>query len=143
MKSLNSLIRRLNTEYMYVKCPILRSIHRILLSIFVERWTTPPIVSPIDSYSLATVLSPRSTHLALIFYQFRRTEYAVHRLLGDVRSQGNPKSALQDVRFRVPISVYFCCLNRSWGLPFQDLLRKLNLNFFCRKGLDNGIQIHV
>lgn len=79
MELLNSLIRRLNTEYMCVKSPILLRTYRILLSIFVETWTSPPIVSPIDSYSLATVLSPRSTHQALIFYLFRCTEYSVRR----------------------------------------------------------------
>ena len=67
-----------------------------------------PFVNRTDSYSPATVLSLRSTHLALIFYQFRRTPYAVHRLLGgEVRSKENSNSALQDVRFRVPISIYF------------------------------------
>lgn len=76
MESLNSLIRRLNTEYMYV-CEMSYGVviiaHRILLLFLLGTWTSPPIVNPIDSYSLVTVLSPRSTHLALIFYQFRRT----------------------------------------------------------------------
>lgn len=126
MESLNNLVRRLNTCMLNVLYCRIWSI----TFYFCSDASPPPIVNPIDSYSPATVYSPRSTHLALIFYQFRRIRTpSVHRLLGEVRSKGSPNSALQDVRFRVPISVYFFYLNtlphnyRELGSSISQIFR--------------------